>query len=279
METVLDKTIKYLDLKGYSPKTKQSYIYCLKAIIKHYDKPLEMINICEIEEYLHYLVTGKKASDSKVNTVYSSLKIFTEKILEKDWPIAKIPRLQKRICLPKVLDESELKELFAATHNIKHQAILMTTYGSGLRISETAHLKIENIDSKRMQIRVEQGKGKKDRYTILSSLNLEVLREYWRQYRPQYWLFPGMAPGQPITSRTIEKIFQYATQQAGIKKRVTTHSLRHSFATHLLEAGVSICHIQELLGHTSPKTTSIYLHVQRQDLMRVTSPLDKMMKP
>jgi len=150
----------------------------------------------------------------------------------------------------------------------------MITYSSGLRISEAAHLKITDIDSKRMLLKVREGKGAKDRYTLLSKIALETLREYWKLYHPAGWLFPGSSPSRPISTRSIECIFEKAKLLAGITKAATPHTLRHSFATHLLEAGVDLHHVQLLLGHTSPKTTTIYLHVKRKDLARIISPLD-----
>jgi len=153
----------------------------------------------------------------------------------------------------------------------------MTTYSAGLRVSETAHLKVSDVDSKRMQLLVAQGKGKKDRYALLSPVTLNLLRDYWRQYRPFSWLFPGRLPERPISTRSIQKVFEKAKRKAGIKKPATVHTLRHSFATHLLEAGTDIYHIQKLLGHTSPKTTAIYIHLRRQDLLNIVSPLDSLL--
>lgn len=153
----------------------------------------------------------------------------------------------------------------------------MTIYGAGLRVNEAASLKISDIDSSNMQIHVRQGKGKKDRYCMLSPAILNILREYWRLYHPSGWLFPGSLPDRPITSRTIEKVFEISKQKAEITKNATVHTLRHSFATHLLESGVDIYHIQQLMGHSSVKTTSIYIHLQRKDLLNIKSPLDTLM--
>ena len=150
----------------------------------------------------------------------------------------------------------------------------MTIYGAGLRASEAAHLRIEDIDSANMQIHVRQAKGKKDRYTLLSKQNLYALRMYWRFCRPREWLFPGMNPDQPMDAKTVSSIFQKAKNKAQIQKKVTTHTLRHCFATHLLEAGTSLFHIQQLLGHSSPRTTGIYIHLTRKNILKVKSPLD-----
>jgi Site-specific recombinase XerD len=152
----------------------------------------------------------------------------------------------------------------------------MTIYSAGLRVSEVVHLKVSDIDSQRMMIRVRQGKGQKDRYTLLAQRTLEVLREYWKEYRPQYWLFPAKPENEALSVSAVQRVFEKIVLQAGIKKAASVHTLRHSFATHLLEAGTDLYHIQRLLGHTSPKTTAIYLHLSRKNLGGVTSPLDLM---
>jgi site-specific recombinase XerD len=171
-----------------------------------------------------------------------------------------------------------VKALFSVTENIKHKAILMVTYSGGLRISEASRLKVTDIDSKRMTVRVEQGKGGKDRYTLLSQTALECLRHYWRDYRPQRWLFEGQKEDTHITVSSITQIFQKAKKRAGITKPASVHSLRHAFATHLLEAGTNLHHIQLLLGHKSPTTTTIYLHVSKPGLAHIPSPLDVSME-
>ncbi len=273
MGQLQDQMQKDLELRGYSQKTKEAYIRHMKNFCQHYGKSPDKLGIKEVHEYLHLLVT-KKLSSSYINGVYSAMKFFYEKTLEKDIPFEKIPRTKGTKKLPVVLDLAEVNKILDATNNLKHKAFLITTYSAGLRVSETANLKVTDIDSKRMQIRVEQGKGRKDRYTILSQKNLEILREYWKYYRPVTWLFPGQIVDKPITARTIQRIFAKAKERAGIKKPASVHTLRHSFATHLLEAGTDIYHIQHLMGHTSPKTTSIYIHIRRQDLLKIVSPLD-----
>jgi site-specific recombinase XerD len=176
--------------------------------------------------------------------------------------------------MPVILDKGEVRRLLAATNNLKHKAILAITYGSGLRISEVAHLMVGDIDSARMTVLVRQGKGSKDRYTILSTTALELLVPYLRTYRPVSWLFPGAIAGRPITTSTIGRVMRHAKKRAGITKRVSVHSLRHAFATHLLEDGTDVRSVQALLGHRSLKTTIIYLHVSPQGLSHVRSPLD-----
>jgi len=266
-----------LKLKGYSPKTQAAYLGYMKNFVRYFGRSPAKMGEEEIREYLYHLVTEKDLGDSSINSAYSALKFFYKTTLGRDWNVAKIPRRKTEKRLPVVLDGSEIKQLFAVTTNLKHRALLMTTYSAGLRVSETAHLKVSDVDSKRMQLLVAQGKGKKDRYALLSPVTLNLLRDYWRQYRPFSWLFPGRLPERPISTRSIQKVFEKAKRKAGIKKPATVHTLRHSFATHLLEAGTDIYHIQKLLGHTSPKTTAIYIHLRRQDLLNIVSPLDSLL--
>jgi len=266
-----------LKLKGYSPKTQVAYLGYMKNFVRYFGRSPAKMGEKEIREYLYHLITGRDLGDSSINSAYSALKFFYETTLCRDWNVAKIPRRKTEKRLPVVLDGSEIKQLLAVTTNLKHRALLMTTYSAGLRVSETAHLKICDVDSKRMQLRVAQGKGKKDRYALLSPVTLNLLRDYWRQYRPFSWLFPGRSPERPISTRSIQKVFKDAKRKAGIKKPATVHTLRHSFATHLLEAGTDIYRVQKLMGHTTPKTTAIYIHLRRQDLLKVVSPLDSLM--
>ena len=209
----------------------------------------------------------------------AALKFLYRTTLKREWAVEKIryPRAKRK--LPVVLDLSEVQSLFAVTKNLKHKAILMMTYSSGLRVSETARLKLTDIDSKRMMVRIHQGKGGKDRYSILSQTALEQLRQYWRKYRPKKWLFEGAKKDEPITPHSIQLLFYAARKCAGITKPASIHTLRHSFATHLIEAGTSLHHVQMLLGHRSPTTTTVYLHVSRLNLAQVISPLDRAPKP
>ncbi len=262
-----------MELKGYSPRTLNSYIKRVEGFAKYFGKsPLELGD-AEIKEYLHHLVSLQK-SDSYINGAYSALKFLYQVTLQRNWNGLGIPRTKKSKRLPEVLDTSEVKAILDATTNLKHRTILLTTYAAGLRVSEVVNLRINDIDSKRMQIRVRQGKGKKDRYTILSEINLSVLRKYWLMYKPHSWLFPGENPDNHITERTAQKVFQNCKEKAKITKNVSIHSLRHSFATHLLESGTDVYHIQKLMGHSSTKTTSMYIHIKNESLLQIKSPID-----
>ena len=186
-----------------------------------------------------------------------------------------VDRPRKERTLPEVLSEEEVSNLLHVTQNLKHKAILMTIYSAGLRVGEAIALKIKDIDSQRMQIRVEQSKGKKDRYTLLSTKTLEVLRQYVKIYKPKVWLFEGQDGGQ-YSERSIQALLKQSLQKTSIKKRVTVHTLRHSFATHLLEHGTDLRYIQALLGHESSKTTEIYTHVTTKGFQLIQSPLDRL---
>jgi site-specific recombinase XerD len=246
----------------------------MRSFVLHFHRSPDELGDQEIREYLHSLIKDKKISQSAVNQAYSGLKFFYETTLKRDWGGFRIPRVKMRKRLPVVLSQQEIQALFSVIRNLKHRVILMTIYSAGLRVSEAVHLKVSDIDSQRMMIRVEQGKGNKDRYTLLAKRTLDILREYWREYRPQDWLFYSHSFERPLSSRTVQKVFERALHEAGIKKPATVHTLRHSFATHLLEAGTDLYHIQHLLGHKTPNTTTIYLHLSRKDLARVISPID-----
>ena len=265
-----------LELKNYSVRTKACYLTWMRRFVLHFRRCPEELGDMEIRQYLHHLIREKKASQSGISQAYSALKFFYETTLKRDWNGFRIPRVQMGKRLPVVLSSQEVQAIFCATRNLKHRALLMTIYSAGLRLSEVVHLKVLDIDSQRMTIRVRQGKGQKDRYTLLAQRTLEVLREYWKQYRPQSWLFPGKPANEALSVSAVQRVFEKAVLQAGIKKAASVHTLRHSFATHLLEAGTDLYHIQRLLGHTSPKTTAIYFHLSRKNLGGVTSPLDLM---
>jgi len=268
-----------MDLRGLSDITKTTYLSHVKLFAKHFGKRAELMGDSEVREYLHHCIVQRKLSASYAVVCYSALKFFFETTLCRVWDGHAIPRIKRRKYLPNILSKEEIQLVFDAANTIKHRAAFMTAYAAGLRVSEVANLKIADIDSKNMQILIKQGKGNADRYSLLSETNLAVLREYYRQYHPKVWLFPGQDPTKPINPRTLTILFKDAKRKAGIKKDVTFHSLRHSFATHLLEDNVHICHIQKLLGHSSVRTTCIYLHLTRLSVLNVKSPLDTMVGP
>jgi integrase/recombinase XerD len=274
MGQLYDQMKMDLELKNFSPKTVTCYLTCMVNFVRRYGRSPAELGEEEIRNYLHYLIKEKKASQSSINQAYSAMKFFYEVTLGRAWNGIRIPRSKTRKKLPLVLSRQEVHFLLASVGNLKHQAILTTIYSGGLRLGEATHLRVSDIDGKRMTILVQQGKGNKDRYTVLGQRNLELLRRYYRAFRPVQWLFPSKDPAQPLSGSSVQRVFKKALHQAGIKKKASVHTLRHCFATHLLESGTDLYHIQRLLGHSTAKTTSVYLHVTGRDLAKVKSPID-----
>lgn len=276
MGTLREQMVADLQLRGLTPKTQKIYLREVSNYAKYFDKPPEELGEKELREYLLYLLNDRKLSTGTYRFYYQGLKFLYKHTLKREEVVENIrcPRGKKK--LPVVLDLAEVKALLSVMENLKHRAVLTITYSAGLRISETASLKVSDIDSKRTMVRVQQGKGGKDRYTILSQTALECLRQYWIGYRPKEWLFEGQKQDTHITVSSIRQIFLEAKERAGITRPASPHTLRHSFATHLVEAGTSLHHVQLLLGHRSPTTTTVYLHVSKMSLAQVTSPLDSL---
>ncbi len=230
----------------------------------------------QTREFLVQMAESGIASAAYCNGARAAIRLLYAVVLKQTEKVSDLPIMRRPEQLPEVLNAEEVERLFRVTANLKHRTLLMIAYSAGLRVSETVALKVGDIDSNRMQIRVEGGKGKKDRYTLLSEIALQVLREYYRAYKPKDWLFPSEDRQGHLSPRSAQHVFQDAKKRAGIRKAVTFHSLRHSFATHLLEDGVDVRYIQELLGHTSVKTTERYTHVTQSALGRIRSPLDRL---
>lgn len=259
----------------YSINTLNVYTDLFEEFINYYpEKQAEEITEEEIITFLRYLVNERKISTSYQNQSINAIKFYYERVLGGTRKIYLIERPRKENYLPEVLSESEIALILKAISNIKHKAIIMVIYSGGLRISELRNLKVKDIDSDRMQIRISQAKGKKDRYTLLSKKTLLTLRQYFTEYRPVEWLFEGEGGGQ-YADRSIQNILRTAVNMVGIKKRITVHTLRHSFATHLLENGTDLRYIQNLLGHSSSKTTEIYTHITTKGINQIINPLDK----
>ncbi|MEI7504438.1 MAG: site-specific tyrosine recombinase/integron integrase [Paludibacter sp.] len=260
----------------YSQNTLDTYKHMFEEFINHFpDTQIQDITDTMIIEFLRYLVNERNISGSYQNQSINAVKFYFEKVLGGNRKVYTIDRPRKETILPEVLSEEEIVKILNVTENLKHKAILMTIYSAGLRISEAINLRIKDIDSQRMQIRVEQAKGKKDRYTLLGNKTLDVLRKYVAEYKPKEWLFEG-TKGEQYSRRTITEILKKSVDKTNIKKRITVHTLRHSFATHLLEAGTDIRYIQSLLGHSSGKTTEIYTHITTKGFDQIKSPLDKL---
>ena len=266
---------------GRSPRTQETYTLMLRLFARYLkaargDKTLDSVGPEDVEAYQRYLVTERKVGFSSFNQSTCALRFFYKECLGKtDWTVARMPYQRKRRTLPEILSPEEVAAIFDACGNRKHKALLMTSYSGGLRLGETLGLLPSDVDSSRMMIRVEQGKGRKDRYVMLSETLLLELRTYYKAFRPVRWLFEGRTKGQPLSPSTAEKVFTSAAGRAGIRKGVSFHSLRHAFATHLLEGGTNIRVIQALLGHQSLATTEVYTHVARTYVNETRSPLDR----
>lgn len=274
MKTLKQRTREDLQLRGLSPRTQKTYLFQVTRFAQYYKRLPDKLGEKEVKEYLLHLINEKHVSYSTLAQTYSALKFIYEVTLSRPGEVQRIPYPKTPRRLPVVLDRKEVDALLAATTNLKYLAIFMMTYSAGLRLNEVVHLKGEDIDSVRMMVRVREGKGRVDRYSLLSKIALETLQPRLRYYKPGAWLFPGADPEKPISPTSVQKMFQVARDRAGLTKPASVHTLRHSFATHLLEAGCDLHHVQLLLGHKSPTTTTTYLHVSRKHLVAVVSPLD-----
>lgn len=267
--------IQLLETRRYSINTARSYCTLFADFARHYqDRPLNDINEQDIKAYVYKIVKSGK-SPSYQNQVINAIKFYYEQVLDMPQRFYEIDRPNKERKLPLVMSEQEVTRLFDAVKNLKHKAILITMYSCGLRISELLNLQLTDIQSDRKLVLVREAKGKKDRTTVLATTTLELLRKYYQEYRPRVYLFEG-GPGVPYSSKSVSNILKRALYKAGINIQATPHTLRHSFATHLLENGTDLRYIQVLLGHNSPKTTEIYAHVSTKYLKDVKSPIEKL---
>lgn len=265
-----------LKIRNYSVKTQKAYFGHVRRLLHFHKKYIDNIDKYDMKLYILRLIDENKSAayiDQAVSA-FKFLYIDVKNNADMDFDINRPKREQK---LPCVLNANEVFNIIESVDNLKHRAIIMLIYSAGLRVSEAANLRIGDIDSKRNLIHIKGAKGKKDRYTLLSNTVLELLRQYFKIYRPECWLFEGQNGDGHITVRSIQKIFEKAAFKAGVKKKASVHTLRHSFATHLLENGTDLRYIQELLGHASPTTTEIYTHVSEKDFAKIQSPLDRLM--
>lgn len=262
-------------VRGLAYRTRETYLQSVAKLAKFYSRRPDQISEAEVQRYLLHLLRERKLAHSSCNVMVSALEFFYRVTLQRREVEFCLPRPKVPSKLPQILAREEVAALIEQTTNPKHRAVLMATYGAGLRLQEVCRLKPGDIDSKRMMLRVEQGKGAKDRYTLLSPRLLEELRRYWLLHRPKHWLFPSpRAPEHPLSKHTAHRIYHAAKDRAGITKAGGIHALRHAFATHLLEAGVDIHTIQRLMGHESLSTTERYFHLAQKHLSGIASPLD-----
>jgi len=261
MTALRERMITDLRIRNYSPRTIECYIGCVAAFARHFSTSPAALGPEQIRTYQAFLLETKHASWAVFNQTVCALRFLYGTTLGQPGLIEQIPFPRQPKQLPVVLSREELARFFAAIPNEKHRTVLMTMYAAGLRLSEALALQVADVDSARQCVRVAQGKGQKDRYTLLPPTLLGQLRTYWRAVRPTAWLFPGQQPGTPLTATVIQRRCAPAAREAKLTKRVTTHTMRHCFATHLLEAGTDLRTIQQLLGHGSLQTTAVYLHV------------------
>jgi len=273
MTPLRQRMIDDMRMRNLTANTQVAYVRAVAKFAQHFHKAPDQLDRTHIREYLLHLIR-RGASWSLYNQVRCALHFFYSVCLGREWPKEAIVCAKTPKRLPVILSRDEVRQLFAAIDRIKTRAMLMTIYAAGLRVSELVGLKIGDIDSKRMVIRVQQGKGQKDRYVMLSAVLLGVLREYWKEHKPTSWLFPGLDPNEPLDRNTVGVVCRRAAERARLQKSVSPHTLRHTFATHLLEAGTDIRSIQALLGHRSLRTTALYTYVSPERIAATRSPLD-----
>ncbi len=267
---------KEMILKKYAVNTRRIYLHFIKNFLaNHENEDIKNLSKNEIRDFLVDYIENNNCSQATISQYINSIKFLYEKVLNQPRTVYELPRPKKSQKLPKVMSQQEIKSLISVVSNSKHKAILHLIYSSGLRLNELINLKIADIDSDRMLVHIKDGKGGKDRTTILGNACLKNLREYYKIYKPQTWLFESTEKGKKYSAKSVQNILKTNLKKAGIKKYYTVHTLRHSFATHLLEQGTDLRYIQELLGHKSSKTTEIYTHVSTKNLGNIVSPGDR----
>ena len=263
-----------MTIRNLAPATIDAYTYHVRKFADFIKKPLDRVTREDVRTFQLHLIEERKLAYSTFNQAVCALRFYYRHTQPMSWPVTAVPFGKRPRKLPTVLSRHDVDELIQCTENLKHRTFLMTLYSGGLRFSEAAHLRIQDIDSRRMMIRIASGKGSKERLVPLSPRLLKELRIYWLKYKPTDLLFPGKTPSKIYADTTIRKAMKQAGEKAGIKRRIYPHVLRHSYATGLLEAGVDLLTISKLLGHASFITTMVYLHCRREHLHSVPSPLD-----
>lgn len=266
-----------IGMRGLSESTQRVYTHCVKRILEYCNKPIDDLNKLDARSFLTCLLRRGEVSAGTINMYNAAIRFFFAVTLNRTLNYLQLPRFKKRKALPEILTRDEIQRLICECPNLKHRAFFLLAYGGGLRVSEIAVLRIKDIDSKSMRVFVRDGKGGKDRYTILSNECLYTLRKYWSAYRPRHpegWLFLGAGKYSHVTDKAISVAFKTGVRRLDIHKNVSIHSLRHAFATHLLEDGTTIFQIKELLGHASLSSTAVYLHLANTTA-GVISPADR----
>jgi len=278
MTPLRQRMLEDMGIRNLAENTQSAYLQQIAAYSRYFNRSPDQLGPEEIRTYQLYLMEVRALTPSSICVAMGALRFLYKVTLKRTWAVDEIPMPKRPRKLPEILSPKEVMHFLNAITNHKHRAILMTAYAAGLRVSEATHLKVTDIDSQRMMLRVEQGKGMKDRYVMLSPRLLDVLRTYWKSARPTRWMFPGEVPGQPITREAVGLACQKARRDSGITKPITPHSLRHAFASHLLESGANLRTIQLLLGHRSLATTARYLKVVTSTVCATASPFDLLPK-
>lgn len=277
MTPLRKKMITQMTLGRLAPKTQESYLAAVTGLAKFHCQSPDLIDQDKVQVYLLHLIEERNLAWSSCNVAFSALQYFYQKVLKLDETAFEIPPRPRQRKIPMILSHDEVRRLIDSASNIKHRALLLTIYGAGLRVSEAVQLKPHHIESGRMMIRVEDGKGRKDRYTVLPEILLKELKVYWKACRPKAWLFYGRDPMVPMPVGTAQKIYYLTKRKSGIRGGRGIHTLRHCFATHLLENGTDVYTIKKLMGHSSIKTTYGYIHVTRERIASVKSPIDSLL--
>ena len=278
MTPLRQRMIREMQLRQFAKRTVESYVDAVVGLAQHFRRSPDQLALEEVRSYLHHLLVERQLAQGTCNLRAAAITFLYREVLGQSGFDLRMRRKHTGR-LPEVYSQEELVRLFDAAVNLQQRVFLMTTYAAGLRLSEVTHLRPRHIHSERMLIRVEQGKGQKDRYTLLSPQLLQELRRYWKEYRLSDWLFPNQVRNGPMLRGTAQKIFYNAKRRAGLKRGHGIHTLRHCFATHLLEAGVDLRTIQLLLGHKNLHTTALYLHVTEKKLTELHSPFDLLRLP
>jgi len=273
MTELRQKFERHLTLCRYSPNTNTVYMKAVESLAGYYRQSPDCLTDTQIQDYLHYLIVDRKLAWNTCNVYFSGIKYFYTCVLRRRAKLSIPPRpRQHKIAV--AISREEVDQILSACNNLKHRTLLLTVYSAGLRVSEVVKLEPVHIERSRKMIRIEQAKGRKDRYTVLSDTLLKTLEEYWRAYRPGKWLFFGATKTKPLSIDSAQQIYYQAKRKAGVKRGKGIHTLRHSFATHLLEHGTRTHVIQQMLGHRSIRTTAKYLHISNEAISKVISPLD-----
>ena len=279
MTALRQRMVEDMQIRNLALETQVSYVGHVARFVRHFRRPPEELGAEHVREYQLHLINEKRLAPTSIVGAVAALRFLYQITLKQAWAVDAIIPPKRPQTLPVVLSPDEVVRFFAAVADLKHRAILTTCYAAGLRLSEVLHLKVDDIDSRRMVIHVASGKGQRDRYVMLSPTLLHGLREWWRTARPTVWLFPGQRPGQPMDKGAVQWACRLARFRSGIAKPVTPHALRHAFAVHLLESGTDLRTIQLLLGHRQLETTSRYLRLATTQVCATTSPLDLLPRP